>query len=143
MKDTNSKLFEERALLSNFDFLIHECTWNKLSYNKHLLSKWYSCLSSCFDKKWWNCLLHLGHQKYIFLFNNLSSLLKFGNNLDVKIVIFMHLNVSIQFSMSFSSKVGLILDSCYCFQVMKHIHRLECFCFCLFWIDFISETYGA
>lgn len=30
----------------------------------------------------------MGHQKYIFLFNNLSSLLKFRNNSDVKIVIF-------------------------------------------------------
>lgn len=59
----------------------------------------------------------------------LCSLLKFENNSDMKILIFVHLNLSQSLNVIVLPKVGVILDSCHCFQEMKLIHEIEFFCF--------------
>lgn len=97
------------------------------------MNKLYSWLSSCLGKNLWNFLLYLGNQNYMSIFNTLCSLLKFENNFHGKRVTSVHLNLSSHFPISFFfSNVGLILGSCSCFQVLKHIHKIKHFCFELF-----------
>lgn len=76
----------------------------------------------------YSILLHLGNQKFISMFNILCFFLKFETDSDVKILIFVHPKLSLQFSMSFfSQRWELILDSCHCFQVMNTSSRVFCF----------------
>lgn len=79
--------------------------------------------------------------KNIYLFLILCSLLKLENNSDVKILIFVHLNLSIQFLYNFSPKGGSDSWLMSLFPSNETHPWIRVFCFdllCFFFWDFWS-----